>query len=81
MVTIEKKPLLSQMLEKFNLLPNEIKIEELDNISAAKLLISVGKEKLPRNLRNEQKLKDHVIFTQTKFKKYPCNIMQINYRL
>ncbi len=75
MVTTDKNPEVGIILEKFNLLPNEIKVGELDSISAAKLLISVGKDKLPRNLRNEYFLKDHIIFTQTKFPKYPCKIM------
>jgi len=63
MVTTDKNPQVGKVLEKFNLLPNEIKVGQLDSISAAKLLISVGKDKPPRNLRNEYFLKDHIIFT------------------
>jgi len=81
MVTNKKDPIIDKALQEFNLMPKLIKLGELDALSAAKLLISLGKDKLPRNLRNEYIFKGHILFTHTKLPKYPCKIMQINYRL
>ena len=81
MITRDKKNQWSDIMGSFGCYPEVVEISELDSLSAARLLIAVGKHHLSRQLQNEFELKRHPIFSNTSFKKFPNIIMQINFRL